>query len=280
MAPPAAKKKTAPAPPGPAAPVAPPVPPGIRPSTAPHDALHSNIAAAHAAATAAQPDPAQGPGPDRPIPGAPGELLQVRFNPKDLPPLEQGQLAQHQLGIDPYMPIEAGQQAVGQAAQAGGGTGPTPNELTSPLMGLPPEVQNFPHDFAALQHSMHMGFSPGASDGEHAVAQNAHAIARAQESHAQQAAQNVQMHQQAHQQLGGIMQNLVSAGAPPAAAGPPPMQGLPSGIAPPPGPMIPPPAPASPPMGAPPAPGAPPMLPPALIAAMQAAATKRHAVGQ
>jgi hypothetical protein len=173
-----------------------PTPPGQSPSTAPHAALP--------------------------------QQLQLRVQYHDLSPADQAQIAQQQLGVDPYAMLEMGQQAAAQAQQLGGQGdphGPVPNTLTSP--GIPEQagVAAFPHDFAALTQLMQRGYSPGASAAEHMMAQNAHSIARAQEQLAQQSAQNVGQHGEALHQLGGILQKLVMAGQAP--QGQPGIQGMP-----------------------------------------------------
>jgi hypothetical protein len=161
-------------------------PPGQAPSTAPHGALP--------------------------------QQLQLRVQYHDLSPGDQAQVAQNQLGVDPYMMLKAGQQSAMEAAQIGqqgDPHGPVPNTLTSP--GIPEQagVAALPHDISALYQLMQRGYSPGASAGEHMMAQNAHSIARAQEQLAMQSAQNVGQHADMLHQLGGILQKLVMAGQPP-----------------------------------------------------------------
>lgn len=189
--------------------------PAGRPSTAPHAALKSSIAATAQAADAASKL--------QQVPGAPGEQLQMRVNYQDLDPVAQAQLAKQQLGIDPNVMQEQGMAAV-QGAQQQAQAGAPADQLGIPPQlagaGIPPGVESFPHDMAALMQMIHVGYAPGASAMEHAQAQNAHAIARAQEGAYQQSAQNQQQHTGASQQLGGILQQLVMHGAPPAAAAP------------------------------------------------------------
>lgn len=145
---------------------------------------------------------------------------------RDLSPADQAQVAQQQLGIDPYAMLEMGQQQASQAQQVGAQGdphGPVPNTLQSPAIPDQAGVAAFPHDFAALTQLMQRGYSPGSNPAEHAMAQNAHAIARAQEQLAQQSAQNRGMHNDAIAQLGGILQKLVMAGGQqPSAPGPSP----------------------------------------------------------
>lgn len=150
------------------------------------------------------------------------QQLQMRINYQNLSPVDQAQVAQQQLGVDPYAMLEMGQQAVGQAtqlAQAGNPQqGPAPNSLSGPGVPDGMGLENFPHDMNALLSTMHAGYSPGASNMEHAQAQNAHAIARAQEVLAQQNAQNQVQHSQSVQALGGLFQQLQMNGQTPPAA--------------------------------------------------------------
>lgn len=204
-----------------------PPPPGVRPSTAPHSALKSNLLAA-AQAQAAQAEPGQ-PGtpapagaPHPPLPpmtagGTGGDLgmLQTRVNFKDLPGPAQAQTEQ-QMGIDPYAMLKVGGQAATAAAQQGQAGDPqqgyVPNSLSGPGIDPSAQLDNFPHDLGALVGLMHQGYSPGASAGELAQAQNAHSIARAMDVASQQQAQNATAHGDAMQQLTALLQKLHLAG--------------------------------------------------------------------
>lgn len=168
----------------------------------------------------------QGAGPPSTRPAGALKLpqqLQMRINYHDLSPVDQGQVAAQQLGIDPYAMLEMGKQAVGEATQLGEQGNPqqglAPNTLSGPGVPDGMGLDNFPHDMNALLSTMHAGYSPGASNMEHAQAQNAHAIARAQELLAQQNAQNQMHHSDAVQQLGSVFQRLQMSGqTPPAEA--------------------------------------------------------------
>jgi hypothetical protein len=218
---------------------------------------------------------------------APKDTRQIReqFQFKDMPAAGQNQAMQQQ-GIDPYAPVHIAQNFTDQALQKGPAQGPVPNELTGPY--LPPDVANFPDDFAHLNTLMSQGMAPGASGQEHMLGLNAHSMAKAKISQAFSDAQNQASATPAVPPSGPPVdaggQNTPlpypsAAGAqgpppgppmPPAPPGqPPPMSGPPM---PPPGVVAPP---VGPPMqsglGAPPAaPGAPGGIPPALIAALLA----------
>lgn len=166
-------------------------------------------------------------------PGAPGQApstaphaalpqqLQLRINYRDLAAADQAQVAQKQLGVDPYAQQKVSQQNATQAQQlgaAGDPHGPVPNTLQDGSIPEQAGVGAFPHDFAALMQLMQRGYSPGSNPAEHAMAQNAHAIARAQERMAVESAQNVAMHNEASQQLSSILQRLVLAQGQPAGA--------------------------------------------------------------
>lgn len=148
------------------------------------------------------------------------QQLQLRINYASLAPADQAQVAQQQLGIDPFAMQKQSQASAQQAQQLGmqgDPHGPVPNTLQDGAIPEQAGVGAFPHDFAALVQLMQRGYSPGANPAEHAMAQNAHAIARAQERMAVESAQNVGTHNEAAQQLGGILQRLVmaqGAGAP------------------------------------------------------------------
>ena len=108
----------------------------------------------------------------------------TQANFKDLPPLGQAQ-AMAQGGIDPM----AGNKMAAQQLQSSLAAPPQdangiPNAFSGP--GVPPGLENLPHDMAALHSmitpltaTMARGFSPGASTMEHQQGLNASALARA-----------------------------------------------------------------------------------------------------
>ncbi len=200
------------------------------------------------------------------------DVRQVRENVNfhDLSPIEQSQTAEQQ-GMNPYLPLQMLQQQAQGAAQQGPSGGPVPNTLMGPF--TPPGVESFPDDMAHLTTLMQQGYAPGSSPQEHALAQNAHAIARARDAAAQaQADQTSQQHLQMPSP-----QLAPSAGPTPSPAGvaasvgpasyaiPPGAPQAPAGMSPMPGGMPMPQQPAAPPLapgGAPmPAAGAPPQAP-------------------
>lgn len=216
------------------------VPPGAAPPMA-------QIAAQHAAMTqppmpAAGPPQGAAPGGAGPAPGGgmpPGQAApvpgaaqginpsqwqhnQVRegINFKDLPPMAQAQ-AQEQEGINPAVPLQMIQgQLQSSMTEPGGpqgppqGTSPVPGSFIGPM--VPPGVENFPHDMAALTQVMQRGYAPGADSAEHGMAQNAHSMARAAEAQAQNQASQANQHDQVLHALGGLMQHLSMNGALPA----------------------------------------------------------------
>lgn len=148
----------------------------------------------------------------------------------------------------PMGPTPGQQQVMGTAQQLQGAPG-IPN---TPGAGVPDGLQSFPQDAAALMQLMKQGYAPGADNMMHAQAQNAHAIARAQEAAAQSQAMDSMQKQQDAQALGALLQRLMMQGALPhpadvamQTAGPPQLQ---SGLtaAPPSGPPSMPPGPAGP----------------------------------
>lgn len=264
----AAKKHTPPPRPGknsdgqakqPSNPPAPPAPqgaPGVNPMT-------------HSSAPGVQPLAPQ-ESPTDPSGGAIQKQSRQSIGFKDMPPPMQMQ-AEAQQGMDPMAPLKMLQSNVANTVGQGESQGPVPNMLTGP--GVPDGLENFPSDLAHLHGLMQQGLGPGASPQEHALGQNAQAIARA---HAQQAESNAQQsaqYAQHVQQLGGMMHNLGSQGQLPAPQDvaahvaamqvPPPGSVLPPGFElpgfggatvpgqPGPGPQMPPPGQAD--MGAPPA---------------------------
>lgn len=184
--------------------------PGMAPSTAPHAALRSNLAGTNPMMPGA-------PQPGAPVsqdatgsdPGGNLGMLQTRVMFKDLPPIDQAQVAQ-QMGVDPFRMLEIGQQQVGQAAQQGYAGNPqqgqAPNSLSGPGIDPSAQLDNFPHDLAALQQQMVQGYSPGADPMEHMQAQNAHAVARAMDIHAQQQAQNTNAHAAIDQVIAALLE--------------------------------------------------------------------------
>lgn len=178
--------------------MAPPL--GVRPSTAPHSALRSNLA-----------------GGAPPLGGTGGDLgmLQTRVNFKDMPPIGQAQVEQ-QMGVDPYAMLKVGSNAAQAAAQQGQAGNPqqgyVPNSLSGPGIDPAAQLDNFPHDLGALVGLMHQGYSPGASPAELAQAQNAHSIARAMDVASQQSAQNATAHGDAMNQITALLQKLHLAG--------------------------------------------------------------------
>jgi hypothetical protein len=111
------------------------------------------------------------------------------INFKDLPPLGQAQ-AMGQAGLDPMAGNKMAQQQLSStlAAPPTDANG-APNAFSGP--GVPPGLENLPHDFAALHgmvkpltDTMARGFSPGSSSMEHQQALNAAALARAHASEA------------------------------------------------------------------------------------------------
>jgi hypothetical protein len=140
---------------------------------------------------------------------------QVNF--KDLPPLGQAQ-AMGQAGIDPMAGNKMAQQQLTStlAAPAQDGNG-VPNAFSGP--GVPPGLENLPHDFAALhgmveplQQTMARGFSPGSSTGEHQQALNAAALARAHASVAGTRAQAQIDHHRNKTMLAQHLQAMSAAG--------------------------------------------------------------------
>lgn len=225
-------------------------PPGM-PSTAPHAALKSQLASSLAGA------PPGAPGGAPPQPGAGSQpagdlgMLQTRVQFKDLPPIGQSQVEQ-QMGLNPYAMLQMGQQQVAGAAQQAQAGNPqanpmVPNSLSGPGIPQDAQVDNFPHDQAALLQHMQAGYSPGADPMQHAQAQNAHAIARAQAIASQQSAQNTAFHQDNMMKLVQLMHRLHMSGQLPPpeqvaqhvlATAPPQLQGAMMGGASPGGPVV------------------------------------------
>lgn len=122
-------------------------------------------------------------------PGTAGARADARTqeNFKDLPPLGQAQ-AMAQGGIDPM----AGNKMAAEQLQTSLAAGPQdangiPTAFSGP--GVPPGLENLPHDMAALHQmitplsaTMARGFAPGSSNAEHQQALNASALARAHAS--------------------------------------------------------------------------------------------------
>ncbi len=135
----------------------------------------------------------------------------------------------------PMQPAQAprpGQNADGQkkkpqpiqssvAPQAGAGQSPFPATMGP---GIPQDLQSFPTDMASLEQMMRAGFAPGANDMQHADAQNAYAMARAQEQ--QSNMQNVQQMEDDEDmaQLGPLMRRVMERRGQGGAQGAPPIQ--------------------------------------------------------
>lgn len=156
-----------------------------------------------------QQDPQQpaGPGqaPSLVPPGAwPHNQVQERLNYRDLPPMAQAQV-QEQEGLNPSAPLQMMQGQLQSSMQEQPG-GPVPPAFVGPM--TPPGLENFPHDMNKLMETMGRGYAPGANNAEHAMAQNAHAIARASEQKAQNDAAQAAHQQGAAALLGGLLQQL------------------------------------------------------------------------
>lgn len=153
-------------------------------------------------------------------------------------------------------PVTPGQMQVSQIA---GQLGAQPGMPQIPGAGVPDGLQSFPNDAAQLMELMKQGYAPGADNMMHAQAQNAHAIARAQEAAAQSQANDSMMQQQHAQALGALMQQLMMSGQAPDPAlvaqqtAVPQLQSSLTG----PGPQGAPPAPGAPGQGLPPQPQSP-----------------------
>lgn len=139
----------------------------------------------------------------------------TQINYKDMDPMAQAQ-AKEQAGINPAAGLEMIQGQLQSSMQAPGGpagppqTGPVPPAFIGPM--VPPGVENFPHDMAALMQMMQRGYAPGADAAEHQQAMNAHSIARAMEQQTQnQASNNVGAHG-VNQALAGLMSALQANG--------------------------------------------------------------------
>lgn len=122
---------------------------------------------------------------------------------------------QEQEGINPAAPLQMVQSQLQSSLAEPGGpqspqNGPVPASFTGPM--VPPGVENFPHDMAALTQVMQRGFAPGADNGEHEMALNAHSMAKAAAEKAQGAAAQGAQTDSIHQALGGLMQHLQMAG--------------------------------------------------------------------
>jgi hypothetical protein len=119
---------------------------------------------------------------------------------------------QGQPGMAPSL-VPPGVQMVGQLAQQAQSTGMVPQ---TPGAGVPDALQSFPQDVAGLMQVMKQGYAPGADPVEHGMAQNAHAVARAQERAAQQSAQAMGQDEEIKRALGGLIQSLSLQGKLPA----------------------------------------------------------------
>lgn len=143
--------------------------------------------------------------------GAPGDQRQVqeRINFRDMPPPMQQQMEAQQ-GLDPDAPLKMLQSNVTGSVAQGPSQGMVPNTLQGP--GVPPGLESFPDDMAHLHTLMQQGLGPGASSQEHALGQNAHAIARAHMDQAEQNAQNTAAYAANTQHLGALSSALAGQG--------------------------------------------------------------------
>lgn len=160
---------------------------------------------------------AQGVLPGKPIEqaGSSGMQEQSRqnINFRDMPPPMQMQVESQQ-GLDPMAPLKMLQSNVAGTTAQGPSQGPIPNELAGP--GVPEGLGNFPDDLAHLHQLMQQGLGPGSTPQEHALGQNAKAIARAHVNQAEQNAQQTAQYADNVQQLGGLMHSLGQSGQLPA----------------------------------------------------------------
>jgi len=144
-----------------------------------------------------------GPQPPRPNQNSNGQAKQPSANPT-------GAASQGQPPVAPSM--TPGQMQVGQLAGQMNGAPGVPN---TPGAGVPEALQSFPQDAGAFMQLMQSGYSPGADPMQHGMAQNAHAIARAQEQAAAQQSQELIAEQSNQQALAALLQKLMLAGQAP-----------------------------------------------------------------